>query len=217
MKITTAITNLKGRSERAVVASIDEGDIPNEVALSEERLLPSQAFTSRTLLRQRSLDLGELLHDLPRVHRPLPEVRERLDRLISAVLGREPTRRLLDGEETEEHDRVRDNLETEGETPDDGAGSREVKRDAVVEEVGDENTGGDPDLEQTGDTTANILGRALGDEGWCDCGDATDTDAGDDAAPVNVGESTGATSHCSEDLESKFSGHIFFSTYIPAD
>jgi hypothetical protein len=58
----------------------------------------------------------------------------------------------------------------------------------MVDNVGGHGTEGDYDLEQAGDSTADVLGGALGDVGVCDSRDTADARDGDNVTRVNEPE-----------------------------
>jgi hypothetical protein len=80
-------------------------------------------------------------------------------------------------------------------------GYERERKEPTVEEVRDEDTNGDHDLEETGDASADVLGRALGDEGGRDGRDAADADTGDDTAGIDVGEAAAVTGDSGQDLK----------------
>jgi hypothetical protein len=77
-------------------------------------------------------------------------------------------------------------------------------RKRTVDEVGDHDAEGDHDLEQTSDAPPDIFGRAFGDVGGRDGGDAADAEAGGDAACVDESDAVRAAAGDSrQDLEGR--------------
>lgn len=76
----------------------------------------------------------------------------------------------------------------------------------TVDKVGQHDADCDHDLEETGDSTSDLLWRAFGDEGGGDCRDCTDTDTCDDSTCIDVAYAARTPSDGLKDLRNRALG-----------
>ena len=197
---------------------------PYEVPLPQERLAHPQALARLALLLNSRLDLRHLRAHRLVVHVQPPHVREVHERLVRAALGREPPRRLFDGEQAERHDPRGHELQTEGDAPDvvarldvqpdtdyrptvrpsedDDANPLETRLRLTVDEVRNHDADGDHDLEETGDAPPDLLGAALRDVRGRDGRNGPNAETRDDAPRVDVAQAARAASDGLQNLRS---------------
>jgi len=171
----------------------DGDDESDGIALAEEGFLQAKSLSRSLLLFDRGLDFRKLVSDAFVIDGETSEVGEDGDGLSSATLGREPTGRLFDSEQSESHDTCRDELETEGDLPYFETGF-DVERYTQINEVGQHDTNSYHDLEETSDTTSDLLGGTFGDERRGDGRDGTYANTSDDTTCVDVCNAARASS-----------------------
>jgi len=147
-----------------------------------QALPPGYTLSCVQLFLNGGSDLGHLLNNFWAVHRLAPDMRERGNGLLVATLLAKPSGRLLEEEETDEHDAAQHELNRDGNPPLKGAG-RDVLRAAIVCQQC-QSSHIDPEfyraeltkpvckgaandqhlLEQTSDTATNLRWRSFRDE-----------------------------------------------------
>lgn len=150
-----------------------------------QRLLPGDAFGKSHLFLDGSPDLSHFLLHIHAIGRLVADVGQRSKGLFLALLLHQPSRRLLEEDEAAQHEAARHKLEADGDAPLLGA-LLDVQRHAVVEPVGKGASDDQKLLEQTGDTATDGRRAVLADEDGRDGGHATDAEAGNDTAAVDL-------------------------------
>jgi len=184
--------------------SHDEAD---GVALGEN-LAPGGTSGLLLFLADSGLDFGKLELDILVVDGSLADPGKVLEGLLIAVLGRKPTRRLLEERKKHHHDSDGDELETDRNTPLLGTGVLH-ERDTVVDPEGNlgrvldlaradlcssthSNTEDDNNLEHASDATTDLLGSNLRRVGGANHGHDSDTEASDETSNVELVETAEA-------------------------
>lgn len=165
---------------------------PLAIALLDS-LLPGNALGLVEFFFDRCADLSELFHDLWVVDGGTAEVGERLSSFLVSSLLHEPTGRLLEEEQTDEHDATWDELDTDWNSPLLCA-FWDVQRDAVVQPVSESAANDKQFLEETSNTATNSGRRALRDEDGRDTAHTTNTETGNDTTGIDLADGMASTS-----------------------
>ena len=129
-EVRDIITN--GVGSRELLPEHNHESNRESLAVSRSQTLPpSHTLSCVQLFLNGGSDLGHLLNNFWAVHRLAPDMRERGNGLLVATLLAKPSGRLLEEEETDEHDAAQHELNRDRNPPLKGAG-RDVLRAAIV-------------------------------------------------------------------------------------
>lgn len=172
-----------------------EGREEAEAVGGRETLLPGEAFGGRELLLDRGPDLGDFPHDFLVVDGRAARERHRGAGLLVPPLFRQPPRRFLQEEQTDEEEAARDELDGDGDPPLLGRCGY-VQRDAVVQPVRKGRAEDEKLLEHARHAAADGRRRILRHEDRRDARHAADAQPRNHAAGVDLPDAvTGARLH----------------------